>query len=374
MLKFGLSYTLMVIVVMFSATSFSKKQDPKATIFFVGTYTSGESEGIYRFQLNADGTMENSGLAAKTENPSFLAWSKNRKYLLAANENSDDQGGGGSVTSFRHTNNNLTYVNKKSSGGASPCFVGVNPAGYVLAANYSSGNIGLLKLSASGTLEGPLDVLQHEGKGTHTRQNAPHAHSAWFDPYGDKVITIDLGTNELWFSKLNPASNSLEAHTQQKLAMGPGAGPRHLTFHPNGKWIYVINELSSTVTLVKKNRANLYEMANSTSTLPADFTGENFCADIHISQDGKFLYGSNRGHNSIVIFRINDADGTLSLVGHESVHGDWPRNFALSPADKYLLVANQRSNNIVSFKRDANTGTLTYVSEIKAPTPVCILF
>lgn len=371
--KFGFSYALIAIVILLSGTIFTKKGNLKDLIFYVGTYTRGESKGIYLYQLNADGTFKNLGLAAKSENPSFLAKSSNGKYLLAVNENQDEAGGGGTITSFSIHTNELTFIDKKSSGGASPCFVSINSSGYVLTANYSSGNIGLLKLTSTGALEGPLDLLQHKGQGTHVRQKEPHAHSAWFES-NNNVITVDLGTNELWFSKLDASTNKLVELVPQKLAMNPGSGPRHLAFHPNGKWVYVINELSSTVSRVKKNNSGHYEIAETISTLPTDFKEENSTADIHISEDGKFLYASNRGHNSIVIYKISKTDGTLTLIRHESVHGDWPRNFTLSPGGNYLLVANQRSNNIVSFKRDHKLGTLNYASEIQAPSPVCLLF
>ena len=156
--------------------------------------------------------------------------------------------------------------------------------------------------------------------------------------------------------------------------MASSAGPRHLTFHPNKKWIYVINELNWTITHLEKNENGTYKKKLTIPTTPEEFTDENTCADIHISADGKFLYASNRGHNSIVIYSINAQDGSLTLVGHESTKGQGPRNFSLSPDNDYLLVANQITNNIVSFKRDKSTGLLTFVHQIKAPTPVCILF
>lgn len=357
-----------------SACVTTNTEEDKATSFYVGTYTVGESEGIYRYQLKSDGSLVNSGLVAKTENPSFLIKSVDGKYLLAANENSDENGGGGSVSSFGIKGEKLTFIDKKFSGGSSPCFLSEDQNGYVLVANYSSGNVGLLKLENTGMLNGPLDILQHEGHGTHQRQQGPHAHSAWFAGSNDEVITVDLGTNELWFSKLDRDSNKLDLMSPAKLAMAPGSGPRHIAFHPTRKWIYVINELNSTITQLVKNTFGQYEMASTQSTLPTNYEGENLCADIHVSSDGQFLYASNRGHNSIVSFQINSNDGGLTPIGHEDVHGDWPRNFTLSPDGNFLLVANQRSNNIVSFRRNQQTGTLEFVGEIDAPSPVCLLF
>lgn len=341
--------------------------------FYVGTYTDGESEGIYSYVLNPDGTLSKVGLAAESENPSFLAKSGDGKYLLAVNENSDEKGDGGTVSSFLINPEGLRAIDIKSSGGDWPCFIATNKSGYLLAANYGSGNVALLKLQTDGTLEGPLDVLQHIGMGIHARQDAPHAHSAWFNNE-DEIISVDLGTNDLWFSKLEISSNKIVPQSPNKLAMPSGSGPRHLTFHPKNPWIYVLNELSSSISMVKQEATDQYEIINTQSTLPEGFEGENLCADIHISRDGNFLYASNRGHNSIVIYEINKSDGSLVLIGHEDVHGDWPRNFTLSPNGDFLLVANERSNNIVSFKRDHQTGKLTFIAEIEAPSPVCLLF
>lgn len=340
--------------------------------FFVGTYTDSESKGIYKYLLQKDGTLKEIGLAAISENPSFLALSADKKFLIAVNEINND--GVGTVESFLIKNDSLEFISRSSSGGAHPCFVSINEAGYVLTANYTGGNIGLLKLSSKGYLSELLDIQQHTGNGGTERQKSPHAHSVWFEPNSNNIISIDLGTNELWFSQLDTDSQKLLPSNPYKLKMEYGAGPRHLVFHPNGKWIYVVNELNSTVTLLKKYDDDKYEKVISISTLPIGFTNSNTCADVHISSDGKFLYASNRGDNSIAIFEVNSYDGSLNLIGHESTRGNGPRSFALSPSENYLLVANQHTNNIVSLKRDKATGLLNYISEIEAPTPVCVLF
>ncbi len=365
--------TLLVSLFILSACVQQSQDKKKELSFYVGTYTQGESEGIYTYQLNADGTLLKIGLAARSENPSFLTKSEDEKYLLAVNENSDENGGGGTVSTFQIKPEGLKAIDIKSSGGDWPCFIATNNSNYVLAANYGSGNVALLKLQTDGTLEGPLDVLQHNGMGTHPRQDAPHAHSAWFNNE-DEIISVDLGTNDLWFSKLDMSSNNMVPQSPEKLAMPAESGPRHLAFHPKNPWIYVLNELSSTVSMVKQNTSGQYEIVTTQSTIPEGFEGENLCADIHISGDGKFLYASNRGHNSIVVYEINKDDGSLNLIGHENVRGDWPRNFTLSPNGNYLLVANERSNNIVSFKRSIQTGKLAFVAETEAPSPVCLLF
>lgn len=355
------------------------KEDSKTTsensedlIFYVGTYTNGDSKGIYSYSLGPDGKLQKLKLAAQSENPSYLAFSTDRKFLLAVGEIKNDSGDG-TVSSFRVEGDSLSLINQSSSGGAHPCFVAVNDSDYVLTANYSGGNIGLLKLNQSGELSDVLDTQQHTGKGSHPRQDAPHAHSAWFYPSSSEVVAVDLGTNQLWFSSIDTNSNTLEPKTPKTLDLNPDDGPRHLTFHPNGKWIYVLNELSNTVALVRYDEKNGFEKGEHFSMLPENFTGENTGADIHISTDGKFLYASNRGHNSIVIYGVGDK-GDLQVLGHESVKGEGPRNFTLSPDGSYLLVANQHSNNIISFKRDHTTGLLSFVDEIQAPSPVCLLF
>lgn len=335
--------------------------------FYVGTYTKGSSEGIYKYSLLDNGKIELIGLVAKSENPSFITKSADNNYLIAVNENKE-----GTVESFKINDDSLNFINKSSSGGAHPCFVTVNNEGYVLVANYTGGNIGLLALGNNGKLSTLLDVQQHYGKGITDRQKAPHAHSVWFEPNDNNIISVDLGTDELIFSSIDSGKQKLIPSEPNKLKVKPGAGPRHLAFHPNENWIYVVNELNSTVSLVKKKKNN-YSLDHSISTLPKNYIEKSTCADIHISDDGKFLYASNRGHNSIAIYSIK-ADGKLKLLGHESTRGDEPRNFSLSPSNDFILVANQRTDNIVSFKRDVKTGMLEYVMEVEAFAPVCILF
>lgn len=371
-----MKHILIILALIMTSSNFAQKhiihKTNKNYPFYVGTYTNGDSQGIYKYELLKNGSLRKIGLAARSINPSFLTLSKDKKFLIAVNE-IDTKNGNGTVESFLIKKDQLLPISKSSSGGANPCFVATNKSDFVLTANYSSGTIGLLKLDKKGELSGLLDVQQHTGKGITDRQKSPHAHSAWFDA-DNKIISIDLGTNELWFSKLDYQQEELAPSNPDKLAMEPGAGPRHLAFHPNKKWIYVINELNSTVTLLQKNNNGKYKKGASFSTLPKAYTKPNTCADIHISNDGKFVYASNRGHNSIAVFKVNTNDGTLHIVGYESTKGGGPRNFALSPDNNFLVVANQLTNNIVSFKRNSNTGLLQYIQQIKAPTPVCILF
>lgn len=348
-----------------------QKEENMETIFYVGTYTQKESKGIYTYGISNQGKLSKIRLAAETVNPSFLTKSKDNKTLFSVSEIAVN--GTGFVSSYSISNDSLHLLSTKKSGGENPCFVAINDTNYVLAANYSGGNVGLLKADKSGKLIPLLDVQQHAGKGTTSRQTAPHAHSAWFHPTKNQVISVDLGTNELWFSTIDKTKNKLVFTNQKTLKMAIGAGPRHLTFHPNNKWMYVLNELNNTVSLVKE-KDSMYYVAASISTLPVNFTAYTKAADIHLSKDGKFLYVSNRGHESITIFEVNSKNGTLKTIGFEPVLGKNPRNFSLSPDNKFLIVANQDSNNIVSFKRDTETGKLTFVSEVAASMPVCVLF
>ncbi|MBJ2175308.1 lactonase family protein [Aureibaculum sp. A20] len=372
---------MLIITTIISCKNDSQKdtkpstENEKKISFFVGTYTDSLSEGIYSYSLSNSGNIKKIKLAAKTVNPSFLTKSADGKYLLAVNEiNSVDSMG--TLESYKITGDSLAFMSRQSSGGAHPCFVGVNKNGYVLTANYSSGNLGLFKLNKEGNLSDLLDKKQHYTNHHVERgQWEPHAHSAYF-MNDSLIVSADLGTNDLWFYTLDTVENKLKGTIKETLRIGvdPKPGPRHIAFQPQKDWMYVINELNSTISLIKKDKDEKYMVQSSVSTLPEGYTEKSFCADIHISNDGKFLYASNRGHNSIAIFEINQEYGELTAIGYESVKGDWPRNFTLSPNNDFLLVANQRSENIVSFKRDKVTGLLTFVEEINVPSPVCILF
>jgi len=236
--------TILVFTLFFGCTPNSNKTSKvkKEHAFFVGTYTSGKSEGIYKYSLQKDGILKYIGLAAKSINPSFITKSANKKFLLAVNE-VNNKIGMGSIESFLIVGDSLKFLSKKSSGGTDPCFITTNKKGYVLTANYTSGNLGLHRLNKNGELSDLLDVAQHKGSGSTERQKGPHAHMALFDSGTNNVISVDLGTNELWFSKLDTVQQKLKPLTPSKLKMNLGAGPRHLVFHPNQKWIYVIKNL-----------------------------------------------------------------------------------------------------------------------------------
>jgi 6-phosphogluconolactonase len=366
--KIARSFLIVITIIVLTGCKSVQKEN---YAFYVGTYTQKDSKGIYKYAISSQGKLSKIGLAAETNNPSFLAKTKDNLTLLAVEET--DENGTGFVNSFKIVQDSLVFVSKSKSGGAHPCFITVNDKDQVLVANYTGGNVGYLQVDNQNGLTNLLGLQQHVGKGTTSRQEGPHAHSVWFYPTKNEVISADLGTNQLWFSTIDEVKNELVLTNQKTLEMAEGAGPRHVTFHPNNKWIYVLNELNNSISLVKEKEKNYFVDA-SISTLPENFTGYSKAADIHITKDGNFLYASNRGHESIAMFKVNPKNGTLKNVGYQKVFGKNPRNFSLSPNEEFLIVANQETNNIISFKRNSKTGTLTFTSKISAPMPVCILF
>jgi 6-phosphogluconolactonase len=343
------------------------EQKNKETLY-VGTYTNNSSEGIYTFSFNSDtGELYEQTLAASMTNPSFLAIAPNKKTLYAVSEVDDYHGHSGALTTFRIQDSLLQEVDSKSTYGANPCFVGVSDnSAYVAVANYSGGNVAIYKTKNNGNLDASPQVIDHKVLDT---SKTAHAHMASF--FHGELVVSDLGLDKI--KKYNQVNGEFTPSLQSELVVVQGSGPRHFTTSDNGKYLYVINELNSTITVFKKDADTFFEL-ETYATLAADFEGESFCADIHLSPDGKFLYGSNRGENTIVIFKIEASNGKLELIGREPVKGDWPRNFSMDPSGNFLLVANQRSNNIVVFKRNSTTGALNYLSQVELSSPVCLVF
>jgi len=368
-------YILVLLITICSCVEPAKKYpiQHQTTPFFLGTYTDSLSRGVYACSIDSVGKIAIKGLAAASENPSFLIKSTDGKFLLAVNEISDLQNSG-RVESYKIRGDSLHKISSQPSGGAHPCYVSITKTGTVFVANYSGGNIGLLHLNPQGELSSLLATQQHVANSSDTARSIPHAHSVWYDQTTNHVLAADLGTNQIWVSSLTPSQQNFDSTMVTRIDMVAGAGPRHITAHPTKPWIYVVNELNSSISRISKSRSGTYELNESVSSLPEAHREQSYGADIHISSDGKFLYSSNRGHNSIAIFSIDQTSGKLTLKATEAVRGDWPRNFALSPDEKYLIVANQRSKNLVSFRRDKTTGMLHYIDEIAAPTPACILF
>ncbi|HEV2835181.1 MAG TPA: lactonase family protein [Pyrinomonadaceae bacterium] len=341
---------------------------------YVGTYTSGKSDGIYIYRMDQmSGELKHIG-SVKSENPSFLTVDPNRRFLYAVNENPT-----GAVSSFRidPTTKQLTFLNQQSSQGADPCHLTVDKRGKsLLVANYTGGNVAVLPVQRDGGLGEAIDVRQHKGSGPREQQKSAHAHCIKLDRNNRHAFAADLGSDKVFIYRFNSFNGKLEPAQQASAFLHGGAGPRHLDFHPNGTYLYVINELDSSLTTFKydsqKGALNAFE---TVSTLPRDFVGTSYCADIHVSRSGRFVYGSNRGHNSIVVFAIDPRTGRLNLVEHVSTEGKWPRNFTIDPTGRFLLVANQHTDNVVVFRIDAQTGRLTQTGHsAEIPTPVCLQF
>ncbi len=347
----------------------TEKEKPQLATVYVGTYTDSDSKGIYKLQFDTEqGKIVSNTLAVEIESPSFLAISKEKDFLYAVQEVKDYQeGGGGAVTTFSMDKDTLVEIQTVSSKGAHPCHVALSPDGNQIAiSNYTGGNASVYSVGDDGKLTGPAAIMNHNVIDT---TKIAHAHMAqWVN---DKLYIADLGLDALLGYDLDASG---EAKASSVLDLPKGAGPRHFTSAQNGKFLYVINELKSSISVFQKDAEGNYKTIQNESTLGADFKGESFCADIHLSADGNFLYGSNRGENTIVIFAVNQQTGRLTPIGRESVKGDWPRNFTLDPTGKFLLVANQKSNNISVFKRDAERGTLSFLSEEKVSKPVCLVF
>ncbi|HPF50907.1 MAG TPA: lactonase family protein [Draconibacterium sp.] len=357
-------------------TSMVFGQNTRLQQFYVGTYTSEGAKGINLCTLDTEtGEIKLVKTFTGVDNPSFVRLSPDRKYLYAVSETAKNDGKTGYAYAYKvEKNGDLTLLNSQESNGDNPCHVDVSGDGKnVVVSNYSSGTIAFFEVKDDGSLSPAIETIQNEGSGPNKRrQEGPHAHSTKFSPFTNEVFNADLGTDHLNIFHLENGSVIQEG--QSFVQIPPGSGPRHFAFYPNGETIFVISELSSTVTVVNKIE-DKWVAGQNISTLPDNFKGESYCADIHLSKDNKFLYGSNRGHNSIAIFKVNEKDQTLEMLGTIPVEGNWPRNFGITPDGKWMLVANQRSGNITVFKIDSDNGKLTYSgNEIKLPAPVCIEF
>ncbi|MBL7649635.1 MAG: lactonase family protein [Candidatus Hydrogenedentes bacterium] len=341
---------------------------------YVGTYTSGDSKGIYGLDFDGDtGNASLRGLAAETRNPSFLALHPTEPVLYACSELED----GANVAAFAidEASGALSIINGQPAGG-SACHVAVSGDGkYAAVANYGAGSCSIYPLEACGALGAAIGNFQHEGSSVNEkRQNAPHAHSANFDPSGKFVIVPDLGIDKLMIYKID--GGKAIPNDPPFATVEPGGGPRHFDFHPNKKWAYVVNELGNTVTAFKWDaKKGALETVGSAGTLPSDFIEENTTAHIEVHPSGRFLYASNRGHDSIAVFAIDQSTGMITAKGQTKTGGKTPRNFTQDPDGKFLLAANQNSNDIFVFSIDQESGALTPTGgRIEVPSPVCLVF
>lgn len=346
-------------------------------LVYVGTYTSGRSVGIYLCRLDlGDGSLEQIGATEGVVNPSYLTIDRARRRLYAVNELEGATVGSVSAFEIEAKTGALRLINRQRSMGAGPCYVTADDSGrFVLVANYGSGSVAVLPVRKDGSLGAATDVEQFKGSGPNReRQEAPHAHCILLDRANEHAYACDLGTDKVMCYRFDHRTGTLTPNAQASVSVKPGAGPRHFTFHPNGRLAYVVNELDSTVTAFALDaREGTLKELETRSTLPADFKEVSWAADTHVAPGGKFLYCSNRGHDSLAAFSIDPDTGRLALIGHTPTEGKTPRNFVIDPTGAFLLAANQNSDTIVTFRIDAQTGVLRPTGhKADIPTPVCL--
>lgn len=371
-MKTSFMFPVMVAALLISCTP------EKQYLLYVGTYTNGGSEGIYCYRYNPEnGDVVLKHVTPNKENPSFLAVHPNGKYLYAVSEVDDYQRmDSGSVTAyFISDNGKLEKISQEATQANHPCHVAVSPDGKtVVASNYTSGSISIYDVLGNGGLGRVKQVIRHEGQGPDsTRQKGPHAHSALFTNDGQLLVTADLGTDRIDFYTRD-GSGAFVPAPQGAVSMPSGFGPRHFDFSPDGQFIYVMNEMGSAVSVLQK-KEDAFRLIETVSSVPAGYKKESYGADIHLGKDGRFVYCSNRGHNSIAVFSRDEQTGRITLIQNESVLGNWPRNFAIDPDGNFLLVANQKSNDVNLFAIDRKTGMLSYANQnMHIPSPVCLKF
>ena len=350
---------------------------PDDFLLYVGTNVASEQENtIFTYRVAAaTGAFSPVGAQWGGSKPTYLAMGATRNFLYAVSETATFRGAaGGGVSAFAidQRTGALTLRSQQPSGGTYPCYLSLDRTGRAaLVANYGSGTVSLLPVAANGQL-GPPVSDQHTGRGPHPNQTAPHAHCFIPDPTNAYAFAVDLGTDRVYGYRLDAATGQLTRQPEPAFVARPGAGPHHLTFHPNGRQAYLINELNSTVTVLAyaAPTGQLREL-QTVSTLPDGYAGPNSCADLHVAPNGLVLYASNRGHNSLAVFAIDSANGTLVPIQHVDTQGKTPRNFALDPTGRLLLVANQNSNSIVSFRVDPQSGLLAPTGQsAEVPTPM----
>ncbi|WP_298530978.1 lactonase family protein [uncultured Algibacter sp.] len=327
---------------------------------YVGTYTKRDSKGIYKLNFNTEtGVLNNKKLVIHADDPSFLTYAPDRKFMYSVN-------GSGFVSSYKiNEDKSLSLLTRMSSNGKGPCHIAINKEGSkIVVSNYGAGTVSIYPIKENGYLGEASQVFNHN-KG----EKPARAHSAQF--HENDLYVADLGNNAVYHYELDGDKYKLKSDSIVKMEGNPG--PRHFVLTKDDQYIYIINEYGGSITSVKKTKKR-FEQIDFDSTLDDDYKGQISCADIHLSKDERFLYGSNRGENSIAVFKRNTEDGTIERIQNMSVYGDWPRNFTLDPTGKFLLVANRKSDNISVFKINTETGKLSFLYSIDMPSPVCLLF
>jgi 6-phosphogluconolactonase len=381
---------LLVLIASLAMPGIARAQAPteggavaEAYWVYVGTYTGGgsktPSKGIYLLELDArTGMLGTPRLVAASSDPSFLAIHPSRQYLYAVNEGGvrGQRGGGVSAFAIDAGQGTLSPLNQQSSAGEGPCHLVVDRQGKnVLVANYGSGSVACLPIEQNGSLLPASSFIQHRGAVADLRrQGGPHGHSINLDAANRFAVAADLGLDKVFVYRFDPTHGMLTPNEPAFAKVAPRSGPRHFAFHPGGRFGYVINEISNTVTAFAYDADNgVLTEIQTISTLPAEFKGRSNTAEVQVHPSGKFLYGSNRGHDSIAIFAIEPTTGKLTTVGFEPTQGKNPRNFALDPTGTYLFAENQDSDSIVAFKIDPQTGALKPTGQtVTVGKPVCI--
>ena len=362
----------------FPFISFAQKS--KETRFYhliIGTYTKTQNNGLFVYKFDSEnGKLTFESTTDGIKNPSYLAISEDGNKVYAVNESGTDRKGGVSAFSFDKKIGKLSFLNEQETKGAGPCYISIAKDNkFVFTANYAGGNISALPLKIDGTMSELVQLVQHQGNSINsTRQNEPHAHSAIFSPSGKTLFSADLGTDKLYAYQYNSkAIQPLSDADQPFTKIDSGFGPRHFTFNQQANRVYLVSELTAMVSVFDFKNETLKHIQNISMNAD-DFKGINGAADIHLSNDGKFLYATNRGSaNEIVIFKVDQPTGKLERIGAESSKGKSPRNFMIDPTDQFLLIANQNSDDIYVFKRDKKTGLLSYIEEkITVGNPVCL--
>ena len=353
----------------------------RGELVYIGTNIADPQQNtIYLYRLApATGELLPLGAMKGGAQPTYLAMDAAHRHLYAVSETQTFEGapgGGVSTLAIDPRTASLSLLGQQPSRGASPCYISLDRTGKnALVANYVGGNVALLPVRADGQLDAPSATDQHQPP-TGPHKNQDHAHAHCFVPAPDNryAFAVDLGTDKVYGYQLDAAGHRAQPQAAPAFAAQPGAGPRHLVFHPNGRWAYLENELNSTLTALTYNAAaGTFQEIESLTQLPAGFAGQNAGADVHVSPDGRFVYASNRGDNSLAVFAIDQASGRLALVQHVSTQGNWPRNFALDPSGRVLLVANQNSNNVFTYLVDKQTGKLTPTGKSASlPSPMFV--
>jgi 6-phosphogluconolactonase len=349
---------------------------------YLGTYTGKNSKGIYRCELDpVSGELSAPALAAEVTNPSFLAIHPNKKFLYAVGEVNNFSGQkGGAVSAFAidPATGDLKLLNQQSSSGQGPCHLVVDKQGkHVLVANYSGGNVSVLAVGDDGKLGERTAFQQHTGSGADPgRQKEPHAHSINLDAANRFAFVADLGLDKILVYKYDADKGTLTPNDPPAITLAPAAGPRHFAFHPNGKFAYVINEMANTITAMSYDAEHgVLKEIQTISTLPPGHKGPTWTAEVQVHPSGKFVYGSNRGQNSIAVFACDPATGQLTPAGHQGQGIKVPRNFGIDPSGKFLLAANQDGDSVLVFRIDAKTGALEPTGhKVEVGKPVCVKF